>query len=77
MIDVVIARWFVSFIRFEEGEGEGEMERERKVLGPDLAWLGGLRAFPLFFFVTLAWYCTVLLACTEYGTGLYLFALLD
>ena len=50
MIDVVIARWFVSFIRFEEGEGEGEMERERKVLGPDLAWLGGLRAFPLFFF---------------------------
>lgn len=33
VIDVVIARWFVRFIRYEERE----MERERKVLG---TWLG-------------------------------------
>jgi hypothetical protein len=31
VIDVVIARWFVSFMRYEE------MERGRKVLGPGWA----------------------------------------
>jgi hypothetical protein len=54
LIDVVIARWIVNFIRYGEGEGEGEgeMERERKVLGP--GWAESL------FFLALA----LVLACT-------------
>jgi hypothetical protein len=49
VIDVVIARRIVNFIRYEEGEGE--MERERKVLGP--GW-----AESLFFFLALVLACT-------------------
>jgi hypothetical protein len=47
LIDVVIARWIVNFIRYGEGEGEGEgeMERERKVLGP--GWAESLFFFGL------------------------------